>query len=285
MHHSFSDVLFPMTTIDYLEQTYKEMSENNGVSTISLRSGEPNVSFTKLRVVTKRFLVLRTVVVSGVLRTLVSLIFCILIQKIKRHVIRTANWVTKKIKTWETVTNWNQRFKKGSQWCISEHFTIEQFKSVKHVWDHCHSSRSIEHVPADRVYKCSTWACQSSGMVSNALGESQCKDFFQPLVASTPVKEPATCIDLDDSDSDVDCIETPPKRRPLFPNEPRGVNLDGTSSSKPSLSSFCSADTPVKTDARREPVWINHLDSSTNETADEPFSVQGSETFKLSCRN
>lgn len=66
MHHSFSDVLFPMTTIDYLEQTYKEMSENNGVSTISLRSGEPNVSFTKLRVVTKRFLVLRTVVMSGV---------------------------------------------------------------------------------------------------------------------------------------------------------------------------------------------------------------------------
>lgn len=63
----------------------------------------------------------------------VSLIFCILIQKIKRHVIRTANWVTKKIKTWETVTNWNQRFKKGSQGCISEHFTIEQFKSVKHV--------------------------------------------------------------------------------------------------------------------------------------------------------
>lgn len=44
-------------------------------------------------------------------------------------------------------------------------------------------------------------------MVSNALGESQCKDFFQPLVASTPVKEPATSIDLDDSDSDVDCIE------------------------------------------------------------------------------
>lgn len=117
------------------------------------------------------------------------------------------------------------------------------------------------------------------------MGESQCKDFFQPLVASTPVKEPATCIDLDDSDSDDDCIETPPKRRPLFPNEPRCVNLDDTISSKPSLSSFCSADTPVKTDARREPVWINHFDSSTNETADEPFSVQGSETFKLSCRN
>ena len=110
--------------------------------------------------------------------------------------------------------------------------------------------------------------------------ESTSEDVFKPLAASTPVKAPSRCIDLDDSDSD-ESLETPTKKRPL----PDSLWLDLADASSPCTEA--SLRNENSTSRQRKPMCVNFDDSTsfdenpvTSEQIDQnPVNVKGKTPF------
>ena len=86
--------------------------------------------------------------------------------------------------------------------------------------------------------------------------QSSSDDVFKLLAASTPVKVPSRCIDLDDSDSD-ESLETPTKKRPLPDSQWLDLADAGSQCTEASLRKENS------NNLQRKPLWVN-LDDSTS---------------------
>ena len=86
--------------------------------------------------------------------------------------------------------------------------------------------------------------------------ESSSEDVLKPLAASTPLKVPCRCVDLDDSDSD-GSLETPTKKRSL----PDSCWLDLYDAASPCTEASLRNENSSK--LQREPLCVNFDDSTS----------------------